>query len=486
MKHFFPTFLLTLFFFFSSSCVKNPVTGKREFMLLSKEQEIAMGQEADPDIVNFFGLYEDEKLQNFIKEKGQEMAAISHRDELVYEFKIVDSPVVNAFAVPGGYVYFTRGILAHFNNEAEFAGVLGHEIGHIAARHSAKQYSQSMLAQVGLIAGMVISPEFAQFAEIAQAGVGLLFLKFGRNAERQSDKLGVEYSTKIGYDAEEMADFFLTLDRMGSQSGAASVPAFLSTHPDPRNRYETVQELAAEWQEELNATDLKVNRDEYLRMIDGIIYGEDPKQGFVEDNFFYHPVLEFQFPIPADWTFQNTPQQVQMANKEGNALMILTLAPGESLEAAAQAILKNYQLTLVDSRQENVNGLSAIVMVADQQQQEQQGQQAQQAIRTLTYLIAYGGNIYNIMGISSVDDFANFMPVFTNTMTNFRQLNDPDKLNREPDRIRIKTVRQDGTLAQALQNFQVEEDRLQELAILNGMQLEDRVEQGMLFKVIGK
>ncbi len=165
---------------------------------MSTEQEIAMGKQADPDIVNFFGLYPDEKLQKFIESKGQEMAAVSHRKDLAYEFKIVDSPVVNAFAVPGGFVYFTRGIMAHFNNEAEFAGVLGHEIGHITARHSAKQYSKSMLAQVGLIVGMVASPVFAQFADIAQSGVGLLFLKFGRDAERQSDKLGVEYSSKIG------------------------------------------------------------------------------------------------------------------------------------------------------------------------------------------------------------------------------------------------------------------------------------------------
>ena len=137
------------------------------------------------------------------------MVAVSHRSDLKYEFKIVDSPVVNAFAVPGGYVYFTRGIMAHFNNEAEFAGVLGHEIGHITARHSAKQYSRAMVAQLGLVVGMVVSPEFAQFADIAQSGVGLLFLKFGRDAERQSDKLGVEYSTKVGYDAQEMADFFI-------------------------------------------------------------------------------------------------------------------------------------------------------------------------------------------------------------------------------------------------------------------------------------
>src|SRR5688572_14557846 len=129
--------------------------------------------------------------------KGQEMANISHRPNLKWTFRIMDSPEVNAFAVPGGYVYFTRGIMAHFNNEAEFAGVLGHEIGHVAARHSVEQQRNQILGQFGIIAGVIINPNLARFAEVASQGLGLLFLKFGRDAERESDRLGVEYSTKI-------------------------------------------------------------------------------------------------------------------------------------------------------------------------------------------------------------------------------------------------------------------------------------------------
>ena len=469
--------LLLLVFLITNSCVKNPVTGKRDFMLLSKKQEIAMGQQSDPEIVSFFGLYEDPKLQQFIEEKGQQMAKISHRSDLNYEFKIVDSPVINAFAVPGGYVYFTRGIMAHFNNEAEFAGVLGHEIGHIAARHSAKQYSKQMLAQVGLIAGMVISPEFAQFADVANQGVGLLFLKFGRDAERQSDRLGVEYSTKIGYDATEMAEFFLTLARVGSQGETERVPAFLSTHPYPENRYEAVTELAVAWKKKLNATDLEVNRNKYLRMIDGMVYGEDPKQGFVENDIFYHPVLKFKFPIPNGWTFQNTPQQIQMAHAGGKAMMMMRIAQGESLEAAAKAVLEQYKLTLVESKQVTVNGLPALAMVADQKQQ-------QQHIRTLSYFISYGGNIYFMLGATTAAEFNNFVNTFTSTMTGFNVLTDPEKLSRQPERIQIATVRQNSTLAQALLSHNVPQARLEELAILNGMELEERVEQGTLIKTI--
>ena len=125
-----------------AACAVNPVTGKKELMLMSEQEEIALGKQSDPGILQTFGLYQNAQLQEFITSRGMEMAKISHRPHLNYEFKILDSPVVNAFAVPGGYIYFTRGILAHFNNEAEFAGVLGHEIGHVAARHSAKQYSK--------------------------------------------------------------------------------------------------------------------------------------------------------------------------------------------------------------------------------------------------------------------------------------------------------------------------------------------------------
>ena len=479
MKRAAMTGCILLIYFLFNSCAKNPVTGRQDFMLMSKSQEVAMGQQADPEIKAYFGLYEDPKLQQFINEKGQQMASVSHRKDLKYEFKVVDSPVVNAFAVPGGYVYFTRGIMAHFNNEAEFAGVLGHEIGHIAARHSAKQYSNAQLAQIGLLAGSIISPEFAQLADIASTGVQLLFLKFGRDAEKQSDELGVEYSTKIGYDAQEMADFFKTLDRLREQSGGQEVPTFLSTHPDPADRERKVAREAAKWKRKVGTSQLDVNRDSYLRMIDGIIYGEDPKQGFMENHVFYHPVLKFQFPVPSQWRLQNTPQQVQMADPNGRALMMLTLAQGNSLEQAAQDITQKYQLRVVDSKMINVNGLQAAALVADQQQQS-----GEAGVRTLIYLISHGQNIYAMIGASSLADFNGYYQLFQNTMGGFSPLTDPEKINRQAQRVRVKSAPQSGTLQQAFGQLGVEEKKMQELATLNGMMLNDRVERGMLIKIV--
>ena len=484
--------VLLFCFLFAASCAVNPVTGKKELMLLSESQEKALGLESDPGIIANYGLYDDQKMQSFINEKGKQMGKISHRPDLDYQFRILDSPVVNAFAVPGGYVYFTRGIMAHFNNEAEFAGVLGHEIGHVTARHSASQYSKQILAQIGLVAGMVVSEDFRQFANVAQTGVGLLFLKFGRDDESQSDELGVEYSTKIGYDAHEMADFFQTLKRLSDKSGQ-QIPTFMSTHPDPADRYNKVHQGAENWQNkpEYRGKNLKVNRESYLQMIDGLIYGEDPRQGYVENNNFYHPVMLFQYPVPQNWQLVNTPAQVQMAPKDGKAVMILTLAGEKSLQEAAQATIQQYKLTPVSSENTRVGGFPALTTIADllpdqQQQQQQQSTQASQITRIRAYYIEYNGMIYKFLGVSAKPDFNTYDRYFTRTMEGFRKLTDQSKINVKPEKVMIKEVKSTGTLATALRAHGVASDRLTELAILNGMKTSDQVTKGTLIKVVGK
>jgi predicted Zn-dependent protease len=478
MKKYLVISCLSISFCLINSCARNPVTGKRQVALISEEQEIAMGQEADPQIVAQFGLYEDPNLQAFINEKGKQMAAISHRPGLNYTFRIVDSEVLNAFAVPGGYVYFTRGIMAHFNNEAEFAGVLGHEIGHITARHTVSQQSKAILGQVGLIGAMIIKPELAQFGEAASQGLGLLFLKFGRDAERQSDDLGVEYSTKIGYDARQMAGFFNTLERQSQAAGAQELPDFLSTHPNPGDRNTAVAQKAAEVQQQTPGKNFLVNRNEYLKRIDGLIYGEDPKGGYLENSVFYHPIIKIQFNVPQDWNYQNTPQQVVMAPKDGKAMMFLAQAQGSNLNEAANATMQAYKLQVVGSRETSVNGLPALMVEA--QQTNQQGG----VIRTLSYFIQHNGSIYHMIGASGAADFNTYAPYFTNSMQSFRNLTDQAKINKKADRVRLKTVRTETTLEQALRSFNVPDRRLNELSILNGMNLKDRVPAGLFIKVI--
>ncbi|HET6766157.1 MAG TPA: M48 family metalloprotease [Chitinophagaceae bacterium] len=467
---------------FFTDCARNPVTGRKQVVLMSEEQEIAMGKEADPQIIAQFGLYEDTAIQNFISSKGKQMAAISHRPKLEHSFRVLNSEVVNAFAVPGGYVYFTRGIMAHLNSEADFAGVLGHEIGHVAYRHSVAQQRNAIFAQLGIIAGIIISPDLAQFADVASTGLQLLLLKYGRDAERESDQLGVEYSTKIGYDARQMALFFRTLERQSAGTEGAELPEFLSTHPNPADRFVTVNKLADDWRKKLNLTTPLVNRNAYLRRIEGLVYGEDPREGYRENNMFYHPVLKFQFPIPANWNYQNTPQRVQMASKDGKALLMLMLGQGNSLQEAANTITQQYKLSTIESRNITVNGLPAIYLLADQQPQ----QQGQPALRTLSYIIQYNGTIYHLIGVSTITDFNNYGATFNNTMQAFRPLTDQVKLNKKPQRVRIRTVGSSITLSQFLAQHNVAGARLEEHAILNGMQLTDNLAQGTLVKIIAE
>lgn len=467
------------------SCAINPVTGKKQLMLMSEAQEVEMGRQYDPQVIATFGQYPDENLARFIQGKGNEMGKLSHRPNLQYQFRVLDSPVVNAFAVPGGYIYFTRGILAQFNNEAELMGVLGHEMGHITARHTVSTQSKQQLGQLLLVGGMIASPKFAQFAEYALQGMQLLFLKFSRDNEREADRLGVEYASRIRYDAQKMADFFNVLNKMNMNSEVGGVPTFLSTHPDPGDRYNAVTNLTRSWKDSLGYTSWLVNEDSYLRMIDGLVYGEDPRQGYVDGNVFYHPEMKFRFPVPAGWALENSPIQVQMAPGDGSALVIFTMAQQQAAAEAAEKTLADLGLSLLDSKRTTVNGLNAIATVSQQVSQNQQTGQ-QQAIKVLSYFIEYEGAVYVFHGVSADANFNSYFRIFESTMINFNRLTDPQKLNVKPKKIRVREVKQSSTLANVFRNFGVPQDQMNELALLNNLELTSQVKAGKLIKIIGE
>jgi len=475
-----PVFIsLTLLLAFFISCAVNPVTGKTELMLLSESDEIQLGQQSDKEIVSQYGLYKDQQLQAYIEQLGQTMVKVSHRPNLAFSFRLLDSPVINAFAVPGGYVYITRGILAYLNNEAELAGVMGHEIGHVTARHSAKQYTKAQIAQLGLGVGTILSEDFRKYSGLAQVGVGLIFLRFSRDAERQSDDLGVEYSTKVGYDAREMGNFFHTLDQMNPSEDKGGLPGWFSTHPNPADRVGAVRAKAAEWQAKTGTQNLKINSDVYLQKINGLIFGEDPRQGYVENNVFYHPDLTFEFPIPAGWKTLNTPTQVQMVNEKQDAVILFQLGEGNTASDAANNFISKSQASVISSDATTVNGLSAHKVISDIT--SDQGQ-----LRILSYFIKKGDNIFVFHGFTAQASFSQHQQAFQNTMVGFRNLSNPAKINVKPDKVTLKKVASTTTLEQALRSFGVEEDKLGETALLNGMELAASVSTGTLIKYIEK
>jgi len=461
------------------SCAVNPVTKKREFMLLSENDEIALGKQTDQQVLQVYGNYKDTELLNYVNSMGQKMAKLSHRPHLNFEFKVLDSPVINAFAVPGGYVYFTRGILAYLNNEAELAGVMGHEIGHITARHSAKQYSNAQLTQLGLSIGAMASEVFRKYAGLAQFGVQMLFLSFSRDNERQADALGVEYSTKAGYDSNHMANFFVTLERQHPSDSQSGLPEWFSTHPNPPDRIAAIKRDAQKWQSQVQQKQFVVNRDNFLRKIDSITFGDDPQQGYVENNFFYHPQLRFQFPIPADWKVNNTPSQVQMISKADDAVIIFSLANEKSPSEAANAFITSSKATVGKSEATTVNGLRAHRVLSTMA--TEQGN-----IGIASYFIQKDSFVFVFHGFSGQAKFEEYLPAFTNTMKQFKNLTDPRKINVKPDRIAIKQIRTQSTLRKAFQQFGVPNDKMENLAIMNGMQLDETVPANTLIKVVVK
>jgi len=467
------------------ACAINPVTGKRQIMLMSEAQELALGAQYDPQVMATFGEYKNDMILSFLKERTTEMGKISHRPNLVYHIKILDSPVVNAFAVPGGYIYLTRGILAQLNNEAELIGVLGHEMGHITARHSASQQTKQQLGQMVLMGTMIVSEKLAQYASYAMQGMGLLFLKFSRDNEREADQLGVEYSSKTGYDAHKMADFFEVLKKMSMAESVGGVPTFLSTHPDPGDRYNSVNSQATAWQDSLKLPSWKVNADEYLQMIDGIVYGEDPRQGYTEDNVFYHPALKFKFSYPSGWNVENTPTQVNFAPEDSKALMVFTLSSQKSLKAAADSTIAQLGLTVSETGQTTVNGMPAI-RVLSQQVSQDHTTGAQSVTQILSYFIDYNNMYYILHGVSVDTDFNTYSTAFESSMKSFSVLADASKINVKPKRILIKKVNRAGSLEDAFAYYGMKKDQMQELALLNNLELTDQVQAGKLIKIIGE
>jgi len=467
------------------SCAVNPVTGKKQLMLMSESQEIALGAQYDPSVTATFGTYQDAELDAFIQGIGNQMGLISHRPKLQYHFKILDTPVINAFAVPGGYIYLTRGILAQLNNEAELIGVIGHEMGHITARHTASQQTKQTIGQVLLIGGMIASQKFASIAEQAFQGMQLLFLKFSRDNEREADRLGVEYSSKVSYDAHKMADFFQVLNKMSMAEESGGVPTFLSTHPDPGDRYNSVNASATEWQQKLSYPDWKVNADNYLKMVDGIIYGEDPRQGYVEGTTFYHPEMKFQFTYPDGWQFQNSPIQVQMAPKDGNAMVAFTFAIGNTLQAAADSTLAGLGVTVMEKQAIKVNGLPAIAAVSTKVNQDQ-STGAQSTIQILSYFIEFNKNYFVFHGVTAQANFNTYLPLMKNTMNSFAQVTNPAKLVVKPDYLRIKKVTKTAVLSDVFKSYGVPADKYKEYALLNNMELTSQVPAGKLIKIVAK
>lgn len=388
-----------------------------------------MGREADPQIVAQMGLYPDSSIQRYVREIGLRMAAESERPDLPWTFRVLDDPTVNAFALPGGFIYITRGIMTHLTNEAELAGILGHEIAHVTARHSANQMSRAQLAQLGLGLGMVFSETVRDYGGIASQSLGLLFLKFGRDDESQADELGIRYMTRVGYEPRELAGVMRMLSRTSEiSSGGGRAPEWLSTHPDPANRSEAIlQQVAAGDYASANT----VNRDGFLRRIDDMPFGPDPREGFTDDGVFHHPGLEFRLDTNG-WQVNNQKTAVQFVAPDGSAAVILTLGEG-SADGAMRDFAAEDGVSTGSASRVDVNGIPGVRAAFEAQTQDG-------ALRGEVLFLEYRGNTYRLLGLASASGWSSVASTARSIQQSFRRETDPDVLSAMPDRVDVVSL----------------------------------------------
>jgi predicted Zn-dependent protease len=469
------------------SCVSDivPATGQKRYLGFTWQQETEIGKQASKEVTSLFGVYRDPKVERYVTEVGNRVLATSHlrrpgADEQVrntpVNFGVLDSPIINAMALPGGYVYVTRGMLAHLNNEDQLATVLAHEIGHVAARHAARQAWQQQIGQGLLLGGALLGQGLGlptqDLMNLGGTAAQLIFLRYSREDELEADKLGVEYSSGAGYDPRETIGLFQTLDRMQEKDGQG-MPGFLSSHPDPGARIQRIRELTAALPRERRP----ITDSRYLNTIENLVVGEDPRHGFVEDNFFYHPDLRFRFPVPRGFKVVNQPTQVVMVEGQNRAMMGFSSTREKSAQDAAGKFLNQQGLRVIQRGPMRSNDLPAYVAVADAQNQKGQ------VMTIMAYFIEYRGAVYHFVGYAPQQAFGAFRSAFLQTMQGFGETQDPRILNRQPVRLALQSVARPAPLRDVVPKTLPAPFKLDEVAILNQLESNQEIPQGRILKI---
>jgi predicted Zn-dependent protease len=459
------------------ACATNPVTGKKEFTLLSEAEEMAIGQQADAEIRREMGVYQDQELQRYISDIGMRLARQSHRPNLPWTFTVVDSPAINAFAVPGGYVYLTRGILPYLGDEAELAGVLGHEIGHVTARHAAQQYTRQAGGGIGLAVLSIFVPQTAPFADVSSMGLSMLFLKYGRDDELESDRLGVEYAAAGGWDPNGVPRFLSTLARVSSLS-ERGVPNWLSTHPDPGSRVGEAGPVVAKF---ASASATARNENLFLRAIDGVVVGDSLEQGIVRDNAFVHPMLRLGLEFPEGWEVVNTPDQVMAREPGSRRFMLLQQVDqprGRDIETVALDAMRRAGYTALSGGRTTLGGADAYLGVY-RGQVSGVGRVLMRAAH-----VALGRQVFVIAGFAPEAEFDQADRDIAPSIQTFRQLSASEASKIRPNRLAFYTVRQGDSWQSIAQRAGQGITPASTLAIMNGYEVSDQPGVGERVKIV--
>jgi len=464
-----------------AACATNPVTGERELSLMSEAQEIQTGQQLDAEVRRQMGVYGDAELQRYVSELGHRLARSSHRPNLPWHFTVVDQPAVNAFALPGGYIYITRGILPFLDSEAEFAGVLGHEIGHVTARHSAAAYSKATSAGVGLALLGIFVPSTRPLQGLAETALGVLFLKHGRDDELEADRLGADYTAKNGWDPEGIAGMLTTLARIDEASGSRrGVPNWLSTHPAPADRVQEVRASVEKAKASAARGQFVRNEDGFLNRIDGIVYGDSPEQGVVRGNQFLHRDLRFALEFPEGWEIQNAPSQVAAKAPREDAYMVLQLVqqPRGSIEDTAVASMQGAGLRLVEGNRGQINGLPAFVGTY-QGTVDGLGRVVVRAAH-----LQHDRRVFLLAGMAPQEVFGRVDGAIAQSIRSFDPLSADEAARIRANRIDVYTVRSGDTWQTIARRVSEGNIRPETLAIMNHYPVSDQPRPGDRIKIV--
>ena len=451
------------------------------------------GDRAHREVVEHFGgAYRDPRLAAYVSQVGQRVAAVSGQPGARWTFTVLDSPTINAFAIPGGYVYVTRGLVALAGDEAQLAGVLGHEVGHVVAGHSALRRERTTTASLGLLAGMIglavagVDPQAAgAILDIGQAAAGGYLAAHSRSEELEADDLGVRYLARAGYDPYAQAEFLDRLTawsalqaRIAGGSYDANRVDFFSSHPATAER--TRQAIGLAQGAGPGGTDR--GRDRLLAAIDGIVWGDSPRQGFVRGRTFSHPELGFTFTVPPGFTITNSAEAVVARGpRDAHFIFDGVRDPGVALtdyiaRGWAPAIAQKQRVgPLQGLAPDRINGLEAARAVLPV---ELRGR----AFDALLVAVRLGGRVYRMTGLAPRG--SGLLPALGGAAETFRPLSPAEAAALQPSRIQVVTVQAGETVETLARRMNVDGYALERFRVLNGLGPGEIVRPGDRVKLV--
>ncbi len=464
-----------------ANCAINPVTGNQNFVTMSESQEVNVGRSEDPKIRQEYGVYNNAALQQYVNEIGQRLARASHRPGLEYHFTVVDSPEVNAFALPGGYIYITRGILSFLNSEAELAAVLGHELGHVTARHSVQQISAATAAQVGASLLQIFVPQAGGALGDTAINVlgGALLSGYGREHELEADRLGAEYLARTGYDPQAMVKVVGVLknqelfDAAVAKSEGREPRAYhgvFASHPDNDTRLQQIVGEAARFKQ----AETRIAREEFLRKIDRMVFADSPDQGVVRNNTLYHTELGLVMRFPQGWRVKNQPQNVTAVSPRNDALIDLRMA-GPAKGSPAEVLRRLVKLGFgAEVTPLTINGLPAAITTTSLQ-----GKPARIAV------VFLGKNAYAIGAqAQNGQAMSRYLPEIDAAQKSFHAITDQERALARPLTLRIITARAGLTFAELARTSPLGKNAEGHLRVINGLYPAGEPAAGQPLKIV--